>query len=66
MKSCDRCKYQNRDWGNNCSHPAVVKPDPVHGSLMVMCHTAREKGKCGPSGKLWEPTFLARLFRREA
>ena len=63
MKTCISCKYHDDEYGNNCCHPAVMKPDPVRGSLMVMCDDARKKGNCGPPGKLWTPTLMARLFR---
>jgi hypothetical protein len=47
--------YHEGDW---CRHPLVAKRDPVDGSLVD--HDARKerlnkKGKCGPSGKKFEP-----------
>jgi hypothetical protein len=60
MIACKDCRFHDDNWGNNCSHPAVQLPDPVHGSVMEMCTTARSAaGKCGPEAKL----FTAKRLR---
>jgi hypothetical protein len=48
MIPCRLCVHYEDDYGSRCSHPKVMKPDPVHGHLPETCHNARAShGKCG-------------------
>lgn len=62
MIACTSCRFHDDGYGNNCSHHAVMKPDPVYGYVMETCHNARsESGKCGVDAKCFEPSRVARL-----
>lgn len=54
MIACKDCRHHDDSWGNCCSHPDVMIPDPVSGHVLETCHRAREAGgKCGPDAKLF-------------
>lgn len=54
MIACVDCYFHDDDYGNNCSHPAILKDDPVHGKVLTTCRTARATdGKCGPEAKMF-------------
>lgn len=66
MKICSECEHFKGDQAqvymaqlNNsrpqpeCTHPDAKTRDPIYGKCF--CQNERNMGKCGKSGKLWEP-----------
>lgn len=62
MIACVDCKFHDDSYGNNCSHPSVMKPDPVHGMVLETCHNARSvNGACGVEAKLFAASRMSRI-----
>ncbi len=62
MKGCSFCNFRD-SWLDVCTKYQVNKFNPHTGANdYLTVERARAKGRCGPEGKDWEPTFLYRLF----